>query len=61
MPTPTNPGQEHPSTYWVQDRSDEEELTRLRLQDQMLTADMGGVLPEQPDPMVYRRVLDVSC
>jgi hypothetical protein len=61
MSTPTNPGQEHPSTYWVQDRSDEEELTRLRLQDQMLTADMGGVLSEQPDPAVYRRVLDVSC
>ena len=61
MSTPTNPGQEHPSTYWVQDRSDEEELTRLQLQDQMLTADMDGVLPEQPDPAVYRRVLDVSC
>lgn len=61
MSTPTNPGQEHPSTYWVQDRSNEEEFIRLRLQDQMLTADMGGVLPEQPDPAVFQRVLDVSC
>lgn len=61
MSTPTNPGQEHPSTYWVQDRSNEEEFIRLRLQDQMLTADMGGVLPEQPDPAVFQHVLDVSC
>ncbi len=59
--TPANPGREHPSTYWVQDRSNEEELTRLQLQDQMLTADMGGVLSEQPDPAIFRRVLDVGC
>ncbi len=61
MSTPTNPSQEHPSTYWVQDRSNEEELTRLRLQDQMLTADMGGVLPEQQNSAAFQRVLDVGC
>jgi ubiquinone/menaquinone biosynthesis C-methylase UbiE len=27
----------------------------------MLTAGMGGVLPEQPDPAIFRRVLDVGC
>jgi hypothetical protein len=32
---------EQPSTYFVQDRSNEEELTRLYIQDQMLTAGMG--------------------
>ncbi len=61
MPTPTNPRREHPSTYTVQDRSNEEELTRLQIQDQMITAGMGGVLPEQPDPTIFRRVLDVGC
>jgi ubiquinone/menaquinone biosynthesis C-methylase UbiE len=61
MPSQKNPGQEHPSTYWVQDRSSEEELQRLHLQDQMLTASMGGVLPDQSDPTSLQRVLDVGC
>ncbi len=51
---------EHPSTYMVQDRSNGDELKRLRLQDQMLTKSMGGVLPEQADPTRLRRVLDVG-
>ncbi len=58
---PTDPRREHPSTYFVQDRSNEEELTRLQIQDQMITAGMGGVLPEQPDPTIFQRVLDVGC
>lgn len=61
MSNPTNPRREHPSTYHVQDRSNEEELTRLQIQDQMITAGMGGVLPEQPDPTMFQRVLDVGC
>jgi len=60
MSTPTDPRREHPSTYFVQDRSNEEELTRVRLQDQMTTVGMGGVLPEQPDPAIFQRVLDVG-
>ena len=59
--TPPDPRREHPSTYFVQDRSNEDELTRLILQDQMVTAGMGGVLPEQPDPTIFKRVLDVGC
>jgi ubiquinone/menaquinone biosynthesis C-methylase UbiE len=50
-----------PSTYFVQDKRNKTELTRLAIQDQMLTTAMGGVLPEQPDPTVFRRVLDVAC
>jgi ubiquinone/menaquinone biosynthesis C-methylase UbiE len=63
MPTPTDPQpqREHPSTYVVQDRSNEEELTRLHIQDHMTTTAMGGVLPEQPDPTIFQRVLDVGC
>lgn len=52
---------EHPSTYFVQDRANEEELVRLQGQDKFMTAGMGGVLPEQADPTVFHRVLDVSC
>jgi len=60
MPTPKNPRREQPNTYFVQDRSNEEELIRLQLQDQLVTASMGGVLPEQPDPAIFQRVLDVG-
>lgn len=52
---------EQPSTYVVQDRSSKEELDRLRIQDQMITKSMGGVLPEQPRPESFSRVLDVGC
>jgi SAM-dependent methyltransferase len=49
------------STYFVEDRQNKEELTRLTIQDQMLTRAMGGVLAEQPDPIIFRRVLDIAC
>lgn len=52
---------EHPSTYFVQDRSNQEEMNRLEIQDKMITAGMGGVLPELSDPTLLRRVLDVGC
>lgn len=52
---------EHPSTYFVQDRANREELNRLQIQDRMLTEGMGGVLPEQSDSTAFPRVLDVGC
>lgn len=58
---PTDPRREHPSTYFVQDRSNKEEMIRVMIQDQLVTASMGGVLPEQPDPTIFHRVLDVGC
>ncbi|GAC1485651.1 MAG: hypothetical protein NVS2B12_40590 [Ktedonobacteraceae bacterium] len=61
MPDATNSRKEQPSTYFVQDRSSEDEMTRLQIQDEMLTASMGGVLPEQPDPERLQSVLDVGC
>ncbi len=64
MSTPTNRrrGQsEEPSTYFVQNRLNKEELTRLTIQEQFITRGMGGVLPEQPNPASLRRVLDVAC
>lgn len=53
--------QEHPSAYFLEDRSSRDDLTRLQIQDQMLTRAMGGVLPEQHAPAALRRVLDVGC
>ncbi|HEY0753892.1 MAG TPA: class I SAM-dependent methyltransferase, partial [Ktedonobacteraceae bacterium] len=61
MPLPPEPKKEQPSTYFVEDRSNQEELDRLRIQDHMLTTAMGGVLPEQPDPTAILRVLDIGC
>jgi ubiquinone/menaquinone biosynthesis C-methylase UbiE len=52
---------DHPSTYFVQDRKNKKELTRLMIQDQMFTSAMGGVLSEQADPTLFHRVLDVGC
>ena len=52
---------EQPSTYVVQDRSNRDELDRLRIQDQMINAGMGGVLPEQSDPTAFEHILDVAC
>jgi ubiquinone/menaquinone biosynthesis C-methylase UbiE len=52
---------EHPSTYFVQDRQNKDELARLTIQDTLITVAMGGVLPEQSDPESFRRVLDVAC
>jgi ubiquinone/menaquinone biosynthesis C-methylase UbiE len=61
MPISPEPKREHPSTYFVQDRSNEDEFTRLQIQDHLVTAGMGGVLPEQPDATLFHRVLDVGC
>jgi len=60
MSTPQKPQQEHPSTYAVQDYY-EEELKRLRMQDEAVTFTMGGLLPEQEHPEHLRSVLDVAC
>lgn len=61
MPIAPEPRLEHPSTYFVADRSNTDELRRLQVQDELMTASMGGVLPEQPNPTAFRRVLDVGC
>jgi ubiquinone/menaquinone biosynthesis C-methylase UbiE len=56
-----NPRWEHPSTYVVQDRDNQEELARLQSLDKVATQSAGGVLPEQPDPTSFKRVLDIGC
>lgn len=56
-----DPRHEYPNTYIVQDRTSQEEYDRVRIQGEMVTAGMGGPLPEQPDPSVFKRVIDVGC
>lgn len=55
--------QETPSTYFVQDCANEEELTRLQMQDGEITRAMGGKVLEQfeLDPTAVQSVLDVGC
>ncbi len=61
MPTPSDPKNDGlANTYTIQ-RQDDKELIRLTIQDQIVTAGMGGVLPEQADPTVFHQVLDVGC
>jgi ubiquinone/menaquinone biosynthesis C-methylase UbiE len=61
MPKPIDPHREQPITYFVQDQSNKNEMIRLQIQDEMLTASMDGVLPEQPEPIRFQSVLDVGC
>jgi ubiquinone/menaquinone biosynthesis C-methylase UbiE len=61
MATPRDARREQPHTYFVENRSNEEELRRLLVHDKMFTSCMGGVLPEQADPGAFRRILDVGC
>ena len=48
-------------TYFVASGKSKNEVSRLVIQDKIVTAGMGGVLPEQPDPARFRSVLDVGC
>lgn len=61
MSQPADSQREQSSTYFVEDRSNRSEMVRLQVQDQMITDGMGGVLPEQPDPTLFQRVLDIGC
>jgi len=61
MEPPNTSKSEHPTTYFMADRANEQELLRLIAQDQILTAGIGGVLPEFPDTTAFRCILDVGC
>lgn len=61
MAIPIHPRREKASTYIVQDRSNQEELKRLQLQEQMVACALGGLLPEQAGPTGFQCVLDMAC
>ena len=56
-----NSRDELPNTYAVEDRSNEEEMARLQMQDRMTTDSMGGPLPEQSDLSNVCSLLDTGC
>src|SRR6266700_4750395 len=58
---PQRKNKARPSTNVVQDRQNQEERLRVTIQDQMITASMGGIVPEQEDPSIFTSVLDVAC
>ncbi|GAC1362222.1 MAG: hypothetical protein PVS3B1_04300 [Ktedonobacteraceae bacterium] len=58
---PSEPQQERPSTYFVEDKKSEAERQRVTIQDRLITAGMGGALPEQTDPSHFHHILDVGC
>ena len=55
------PRHELSSTYFVSDRSNDDERVRVEIQGKLLTDSMGGVLPEQPDPARFQRIIDIGC
>ncbi len=61
MSHPLSPRQEPSSTYIVQDRRADQEFHSQYTFDQVMTAGMGGILPEQPDPTIFQQILDIGC
>ena len=60
---PNDPHRQLPNTYMMRDRANPDEMTRLRVQDELITSGMGGVLPEQEQQVAnsFKRILDVGC
>ncbi len=54
MSTSNNPRREHPSTYFVQDRSNEDELTRLQIQSRLFTINQGIICLPLSRAMISR-------
>lgn len=62
MSTSSSSHKDEPSTtYFVQGKQNKDELARLILQDELITSAMKGIMPEQPEPGIFRDVLDVGC
>lgn len=59
METPINPSQNQ-STYFI-NPEEAGETARLLLQDRLVTKEMGGVFPEEIDPIQFQLVLDLAC
>lgn len=52
---------EQSGTYFVPPVASQDETERLRIQADFIGRMQGGPLTEQPDPSVFRRVLDIGC
>jgi ubiquinone/menaquinone biosynthesis C-methylase UbiE len=58
--SPEQGGNTSESTYVV-DAESAAEMARLVRQDQLLTQDMGGIFPENPDLSNVQRIVDLAC
>ncbi len=61
MSSPLNSRPESPGLYVIREREGKKDLDQLYSHDQMITAGMGGVLPEQPALTEFQSALDVGC
>jgi ubiquinone/menaquinone biosynthesis C-methylase UbiE len=61
MATPQEPQKKvSPNTYVGQNQPVQDELFRLTLQSNLITASMGGPLADLPAPTRFRRILDIG-
>lgn len=61
MANPLNSRPESSGLYIMRERGSEKDLDQLRSHDQIVTATMGGVLPEQDAPTKFESILDIGC
>ena len=61
MPSSRNFKKSGNANTYINERQKKSELRRLTIQSHMITAAMGGVLPEQDDSTIFRRVLEIGC
>ena len=60
MSTPQEEPTEQKKNTYVIDAESAAEMARLMRQDQLITAGMGGIFPEQIDLSGVQRVLDLA-
>ena len=60
MAEAAEPSPERENTYVI-DAENAAEMARLMRQEQIVTAGMGGIFPEQSDLSEIRHVLDLAC
>lgn len=61
MPPRSSKHEQQSTTHYIPNRHSKAGLARLTTLEQLTTCAMGGVLTEQPDPTIFRRVLDIGC
>ncbi len=57
----TQAGNPQPENMYVFNAESAAEMNRLTIQDRLLTKEMRGFLPQDVDPAVIHRVLDLAC
>ena len=61
MPSSNNSKKSSSASTYINEGKKKAEIRRLIIQSHMITAAMGGVLPEQTDTSIFHRVLEIGC